>query len=231
MSEEKVEQVLVTKNIPSIHYSTGDYFHFQPGGNDAWIDEVSHSFSFVDRWMAEQDATILQLIPYIVLMKNDKKIFSYQRKGGGEKRLDGLCSIGIGGHINPQDRRRPRGPSGQSKSSSDIIGWDTVKQGAIRETVEELEIDGTFVRENLKMVGTLYAPISADGASGKPGPTAGQVHLGIVFVLPLADTIVKVREAENLINSRFIARPIDLLKYERWSQLLWQNIDIIRSSV
>lgn len=224
--EQKQEQVLVTKNKPSIHYSTGDYFHLQPDGNDAWIDEVSSTFNFVDRWMAEQDSTILQLIPYVVMLSPDKKIFSYQRRGGGEQRLEGKMSIGIGGHINPVDKRKPRGQD----ISADAIGWATVRQGAIREVIEEVELDATLVREGLKMVGTLYTPNEGTNTL-QAGPTVGQVHLGVVYVLQIEDIGIKVREIDNLINYKFLTKPADLLRYERWSQLVWQNIDAIKGSL
>ena len=58
---------------------------------------------FMPRAEAEVDATHKQLIPY-VMMASQGKYLSYVRgKQGGEKRLVGNRSIGIGGHINPAD--------------------------------------------------------------------------------------------------------------------------------
>lgn len=218
------EQVLCCNNTKSIHYHSGDYFHLEPDGNEAWIDEVSSTFQFVDRWLAENDSTILQLIPYVVLFSPNSRVFSYQRKGGGEKRLDGLHSIGIGGHINPQDHRNKRK---HNSNGLDIL-WDTVTQGAIREVVEEIEIKGAYVRDNLQMIGTMYTPISQDTNNFKPGPTAGQVHLAVVYALPVENTEIKVREIDNLVNYEFLSEAKDLTKYERWSQMLWQRMDDIK---
>jgi len=224
MTEEKV---LCCNNTPSIHYSTGDYFHIEDGGNEAWIAEVSSSFNFIDRWLAENDSTILQLIPYVVLYSPDFRIFSYQRKGGGEKRLDGLRSIGIGGHINPIDHRVKI----KHNSNGLDIKWDTVFQGAIREVIEEIDINGAYVKQNLRQVGTMYTPVSQDKQDFKPGPTAGQVHLAVVYTLPVKDLGVKVREIDNLIDYKFVDNPTDLTKYERWSQLVWQKIDEIKQII
>lgn len=220
------EQVLVIRNKPSIHFSTGDYFHFAKDNLESWADEVVPTATFVDRWMAESDSTILQLIPYVILMSKDKKVFSYQRKGS-EQRLIDRFSIGIGGHINPLDKRKGLG----YKSNPQFIGWDTVLQGAIREVCEELDLESGFVRSRLKLCGSVYTPTDVGNSSDKPGPSVGQVHMGIVYVLPIEDIGIKVREEDNLINYKFIYKPSDITKFETWSQLVLQNLDDIRELI
>lgn len=50
----------------------------------------------------EENPAFKQVIPYVVCMTYDGLILTYERlKGGGEKRLHGNYSIGIGGHANP----------------------------------------------------------------------------------------------------------------------------------
>lgn len=45
----------------------------------------------------------LQVIPYALLVDKDK-VFAYRRPSkGGDRRLAGRCSIGIGGHVNPME--------------------------------------------------------------------------------------------------------------------------------
>jgi len=61
-------------------------------------------FSFTDRSQAEQDPTQKQVIPYILLQTDDRKMTAVYCRKGSEKRLHDLWSIGIGGHINPEDR-------------------------------------------------------------------------------------------------------------------------------
>jgi len=52
---------------------------------------------------AEQDRRYKQLIPYVILLSQDR-VLHYQRgRGGEETRLHGLYSIGVGGHISDQD--------------------------------------------------------------------------------------------------------------------------------
>src|SRR5690606_15004388 len=49
----------------------------------------------------EEDATLLQPIPYVAVVRGGGEVFSYQRlSGAGEHRLHGRLSIGVGGHMN-----------------------------------------------------------------------------------------------------------------------------------
>src|SRR5690606_104411 len=52
----------------------------------------------------EEDPTLLQPIPYVVVTRmagENRQIFTYERlAGGGERRLHGRLSIGVGGHMN-----------------------------------------------------------------------------------------------------------------------------------
>jgi len=64
-------------------------------------------FDFITRRAAEKDPSLKQIIPYIVLQTRDLKKTALYSRNGSEKRLHDLHSIGIGGHINPEDRRTP----------------------------------------------------------------------------------------------------------------------------
>lgn len=57
----------------------------------------------VDRAVCETNRNLRQIIPYISLVDSDNKIFVYSRGGeGGEGRLIGKLSIGLGGHMDLQ---------------------------------------------------------------------------------------------------------------------------------
>ena len=223
---KKEEQVLVIENKASIHFSNGNYFHFVKNSLDSWADEVIPKAAFVDRWMAEVDNTILQLIPYVVIMSPDKKIFSYQRRGS-EKRLIDRFSIGIGGHINPEDRRKGLG----FKDNPYGIGWDTVRQAAVREVCEELDMDPKFVDSRLTLCGILYTPFDETADKSKPGPAVGEVHIGIVYALLVDNYEIKVREEDSILSYKFINKPADAQKFEKWSQMVLQKIDDIRELI
>src|SRR5437867_10023221 len=58
---------------------------------------------YMNRSDAEQDKRYKQLIPYVLVIFNDR-ILRYRRgRGGQETRLHGLYSVGIGGHISEED--------------------------------------------------------------------------------------------------------------------------------
>src|SRR5690349_8317438 len=59
--------------------------------------------SFRPRPEAENDADWKQVIPYVVVL-DDERIFLMRRtRAGGDERLHDRYSIGVGGHINPED--------------------------------------------------------------------------------------------------------------------------------
>lgn len=58
---------------------------------------------FAERAAVEEDPGLKQIIPYAVVVR-DGSVFTFRRTdGGGEKRLHGLRSVGVGGHVNPPD--------------------------------------------------------------------------------------------------------------------------------
>src|SRR5688572_33204417 len=58
---------------------------------------------YLNRTEAEQDKRFKQLIPYVLLICQDR-ILRYRRgKGGQETRLHGLFSVGVGGDISDED--------------------------------------------------------------------------------------------------------------------------------
>ena len=59
----------------------------------------------VDRAICETDKSMRQLIPYIVIIDDYNKVYCYSRGGaGGEGRLIGNLSIGLGGHVDEAPR-------------------------------------------------------------------------------------------------------------------------------
>lgn len=59
---------------------------------------------FRRRGDVENDDSVLQIIPYVIIFDKDKKLALYRRTSeGGESRLAHKDSIGFGGHINVHD--------------------------------------------------------------------------------------------------------------------------------
>lgn len=58
---------------------------------------------YLPRDQCETDETHQQIIPHIVVTSGEH-VLCYTRIRGGEKRLDGVLSVGFGGHVNIYDR-------------------------------------------------------------------------------------------------------------------------------
>lgn len=116
----------------------------------------------VARQTAEIDTTLKQVIPYVLIADRQGRLACYQRRGA-EKRLTGRWSIGIGGHVDAGDWHENRSDCGA-----------TVLQGMRRELAEELR--GPLPERN-EFLGVINEELS----------TVGQVHIGAVFSLQVAD--------------------------------------------
>lgn len=122
---------------------------------------------FMPKTEAETDEAWLQIIPYITLICNDS-VFTYRRSPkGGEARLHGLLSIGVGGHVNQDDD--PDEP------------FFAFLQGARRELREELGLD--LPHEVFKQC--------AEGLIFNPENAVGRVHLGVSLILNLTEALAE----------------------------------------
>lgn len=221
--DKELELLFVTKNVPSIHFAPKniDYIHTGPF-NEAWSAEVIDNSSFVERWLAERDKSILQFIPYIICTTPSGKVFSYSRKGGGEGRLEGKKSIGIGGHVNIDDKLPGEAEENKTRQPNT---WDIVTTGAVREATEELHLDSLYVEEHIKQVGIIHTP--NDGEEGKitSSPKVGEVHIGIIYLLDVEEDLM-LQPNEGMINPCFISnKPSDLANFEFWSRLCLNHIN------
>src|SRR5438105_4820834 len=129
---------------------------------DRYLPIVTASSNIVyrNRSEAELDKRYKQLIPYVLVIC-DGKILRYRRgKGGGEKRLHGLYSVGVGGHISEED----------NGLFSDAVGYH---ESMRRELMEEVAIEG--------------AKEAAVALINDDSTDVGYVHFGVVHVLNVAN--------------------------------------------
>jgi len=124
------------------------------------LDPQNHFF--MDRAEAEEDPTHKQLIPYCVFKHGDKLLHYTRGKSGGENRLHAKLSVGVGGHINPVDTGAGR------------TGRDAYFAAVEREIDEELELPGGYQQRIIALLNDDSNPV-------------GEVHLGVVHLVELAD--------------------------------------------
>ncbi len=152
-------------------------------------------WSWGERSRVEEDESWLQLIPYLLLANKEGQLWAY-RRCGGDRRLDGSFSCGVGGHVDREDERATLG--------------ETAWTALLREVREELGADLSTLSMN--PVAWLY-----EGRS-----PVGRVHLGLIYVArwPLAPppepTHGEALEGQGFMPSGAIAED---RRFELWSRL------------
>lgn len=172
---------------------------FTMSGAQEYRSRVLTYGEFRMRSEMEHDPSMKQIIPYLIV-RHDSKVFAFQRSaGGGEARLHGKFSVGVGGHIN----------------RSDVEGAaDVVDAGLRRELLEELVIRGKW---KPRLVGALNDDTNP----------VGQVHFGLVHVVDLESPEVEVREAQSLSGRLVDGAELHQLRdrMETWSQYIFTKAD------
>jgi predicted NUDIX family phosphoesterase len=156
---------------------------------------VTHG-RFMDRPIAEENPAFKQLIPYVVV-RDETLIYLMERTAaGGDARLHGKASIGVGGHLNSVDE-----------------GEDPLTDGLRREWSEELVADW---EPRFQLVGLL----------NDDSNPVGSVHLGVVFEVEAAGRRVEVRERDKLTGRFATAAEVRAAwdRMETWSRLVAEHL-------
>jgi predicted NUDIX family phosphoesterase len=166
-------------------------------------DRVRQHGYFVQRDHAEHDPDLKQVIPYTLVVRSGHVLLLRRLARGGESRLHDKLSIGVGGHINPQDAEQPSERSGGTAGA--------LEAGTRRELEEELHIESDVTIQRVGILNDDSNPV-------------GAVHVGLVQVVQVRGD-VRVREDEVLEGS-FVA-PAKLRRlqgdganFETWSEIL-----------
>lgn len=170
-----------------------------------------------DRAVIETDSSKLQIIPYITLMdQRSKKIFIYQRgEGGTEERLHGMCSIGLGGHVEEE--------TNYTRDMKSVI-----IECIVRELAEEVGLIFTPTE-----VMDLSITTSSKGyAIYDDSDAVGKVHLGIGYVMSIDKARLQSSELDVITNGKWLSIPEiksgvaeGIFKLENWSKLVMTGLD------
>jgi len=196
---EAPEQVLV---LPRVRVPGGCDFTGIRHADEAALEALRHSVRESGRYLprpgAEVDPGYKQVIPYVVVRQEPRLFLMERSSAGGDARLHGKASIGVGGHLNPVDR-----------------GEDPLMGGLRREWSEELiaEFEPVF-----RLLGFLNDDSNPVGA----------VHLGVVFTVEADGHAVAVREHEKLTGRFAAPDEILAAwdRLETWSQLTLAALNV-----
>src|SRR5262249_15190625 len=138
-----------------------------------------------------------QIVPYVVLRCRDQ-VFHYTRgKRATETRLQALRSLGVGGHINRDDRSLFESP---------------YREAMFREVAEEGEIQSAYTERCIGLINDDSTPV-------------GQVHRGIVHVFDLEGP--KVQRREQVLTRAAFAPLAELMdqrdEFESWSRFVLES--------
>ena len=184
------ESILVVRREYLAPHLTEDFGLITEGVEEiVRVIEAHHEFR--PRPEMETDPAYKQIIPYVLVTRGAEAFVMQRLKKGGEQRLHGLLSLGVGGHINPVD---------EAEGSA-------LTAGLRREVDEEVAMERAVSLTPL-------------GVINNDRDEVGRVHLGFLFRLE-AEGAVTVRETEKLSGSFMPIAALPALrdKMEGWSQI------------
>lgn len=154
-----------------------------------------------ERGEIEQDESLLQLIPYVVLRNTAGQLWTYARNGG-DARLEGRRSCGVGGHVEICDQ--------------DADLHQTLIHTARREMAEELGLPEAKL-----------PPLAPCALIYEAHSSIGRVHLGVLFIADWHDYPAPQPPAhESLHPIGFLAAASIAAdeRHELWSRLVAQFV-------
>ena len=191
------EEVLV---VPRAHlFPYGGFHGFSTEGLPGYLAAIAAHAYFAPRARVEDDPGLKQIIPYVVL-RHQERIFLVRRtRGGSEERLREKLSVGLGGHINPED----------------VADADPVDAGMRRELTEEVDVPPGWRARPVGVINDDVEPV-------------GRVHFGLVYIADLPTPEVRVRERSKLAGAFATPQEVRAAyeRLETWSQFVVDAIDL-----
>ena len=161
-----MEQVLVVERKALEALLPGEGFIRE--GIEAVRAFILQNHSFLPREQAEYDNTVKQIIPYVLIRRGERFYLLRRLRKQTEARLHDKLSLGVGGHINPEEEESP----------------DPLQAGLLRELEEEVAVEQI---QSLRCVGLINE--NTGGVS--------DYHAALVYLLE-TEGEVEVRETEKM---------------------------------
>ena len=161
---------------------------------DLWM-RIRGNLQLLPRYAVENDPKYKQLVVYVVVEYGDR--FLAYRRNRGDERLEGMYSIGIGGHVNADDEEVSGSPE------------ELILRAAKREISEEIEIEP-------------YGDPEIIGFINDDSDPVGKVHFGIVLRQTVREPVA-VPKSEEIGDLEFLS--LSQLgkrkqRFENWSRIL-----------
>lgn len=166
---------------------------FITDGIPAILDIIRGNHLFIDRDYAEYASEYKQIIPYAVLLNESKYYLTQRLRKQTEKRLHGMYSIGLGGHINPEEE----------------LLDDVFIGGMRRELYEEVGLERIQTSGCVGIINDHSAEVS-------------NYHLGLVYPIA-ASSDIHVREVSKMTGAWVTVDEVTkrFEELESWSKIVW----------
>ena len=194
------EQILVVNRKELFNNEENHFYGFIEKTDEKTkrIIDTFESYEVKRRGDMEEDQNYKQLIGYVLLKDiTTGEVLVYKRLvGGGEARLHGKASVGIGGHMNEVEGKTI---------------FEMLKINAARELNEEVGVSEEDALNNLHFIGL----INDDKTE------VGQVHIGVVYECKVDKQLVEVKEDDTLVIKWMTGEEAKAEEnYETWSEFL-----------
>jgi predicted NUDIX family phosphoesterase len=190
------EEVLVVPR--EVLFPDGEWRGFRDHSLEELVARVRGHYRFKPRREAGQDPGEPQVIPYVVFRHEDRYFLTHRLRRSSERRLRHLYSLGVGGHINPED----------------VAGAaDPIDAGLRREWEEEVTYAGEVRYQVL-------------GAINDSTTEVGRVHLGLIYLVDGDRSEISIREVDKLAGALLPLEAMRsyYLDMESWSQLIFDYL-------
>jgi predicted NUDIX family phosphoesterase len=179
-------------------FPDGEWGGFRDKDLNELLARVKANYHFRLRSEVEEDASELQVIPYVVFRYQDGYFLTHRLRRSSERRLRHLYSLGVGGHINPEDVEGAADP---------------IEAGLRREWEEEVVYSGHF---SYRLLGAIN-----DGTTD-----VGRVHFGLIFLVEGDQPEISIREVDKLAGALLPLEAMRsyYLDMESWSQLIFDYL-------
>ena len=167
-------------------------------GSSTALERIVQDGLFLIRIELEEDPSFKQIIPYaIISFKNSYYLFR-RTSGQTEKRLHNKFSLGVGGHMNPNDSMEPK----------EHYLVDELK----RELFEEVKLLNGCLIEDIEFIGF----INDDTIP------VGRAHIGLLYDIHVSNKEVYINETDKM-TAEWIDKSLLAEFYkemETWSKIV-----------
>ena len=192
------EKIMVVNKNKLIENGFDDSTGFFTENVEIIIETVLSNYFFMERRLCETDPSYKQIIPYAIVKYETNYLLLQRLAGQNEKRLHGMLSVGVGGHINEREKNK----------SGDIL-----LNGLIRELEEEVTVERSTAPEFL-------------GVLNDATNDVGSVHLGFVYKITADSEFFNINEPDKM-TGRWVSIEDLSRNYnemESWSKLIIKSL-------